>query len=284
MKPKNDFKASSSELSRFWYWINERHSIWIKRKNGFSKPWSNDWILQQYKFTNVFRQLDVGTIWLNELLKGTNSPELTLFTCCWYRMFNWYQHAEYFFHQGYVPSYNKLETYLCHCENMGDKIFTSAHMTCGMPGISKLDAHLESVEAIWKDRKALVGMCEAGLMQAIFIRLQEYRCIGKFISYEIVCDLRFTDVLLSTDKFTWANVGPGAKRGLKRLGLPTTIEAMVELRRIAKTALAPHVRSHFRGTKPPFELREIEHSLCEFDKYERVRTGVGTPRQRYDGS
>ena len=29
------------------------------------------------------------------------------------------------------------------------------------------------------------------------------------------------------------------------------------------------------------EMREIEHSLCEFDKYERVRLGQGTPRGRY---
>ena len=34
---------------------------------------------------------------------------------------------------------------------------------------------------------------------------------------------------------------------------------------------------------PPFELREIEHSLCEFDKYERIRLGQGRPKQKYKG-
>ena len=29
------------------------------------------------------------------------------------------------------------------------------------------------------------------------------------------------------------------------------------------------------------EMREIEHSLCEFDKYERVRNGEGKPRGLY---
>ena len=33
--------------------------------------------------------------------------------------------------------------------------------------------------------------------------------------------------------------------------------------------------------KPVLELRDIEHSLCEFDKYERVRLGQGQPRSKY---
>ena len=32
---------------------------------------------------------------------------------------------------------------------------------------------------------------------------------------------------------------------------------------------------------PPLEMREIEHTLCEFDKYERVRLGEGRPRGVY---
>jgi hypothetical protein len=283
MKPKNDFRAGSSELSRFWYWINERHSIWIKRKDGFPKPWSSDWIFQEFKFTNAFRQLDTGTIWLGKLLKRTKNPELTMFTCCWYRMFNWYMHAEYWYHQGCVPTYSQLVKFLGQRYRDGDKVFTSAHMTCGLPGVSKLDAHLESAEVIWNERAELIKVCKDGKMQTIFEKLRDYQCIGKFIAYEIACDLRFTDVLMGSDRNTWSNVGPGAKRGLKRLGMEPTVDAMIELRRMAKTALAPHVRSHFRGTGPPLELREIEHSLCEFDKYERVRTGAGRPRQKFDG-
>jgi hypothetical protein len=32
---------------------------------------------------------------------------------------------------------------------------------------------------------------------------------------------------------------------------------------------------------PAWEMREVEHSLCEFDKYERVRRGEGRPRGVY---
>ena len=35
---------------------------------------------------------------------------------------------------------------------------------------------------------------------------------------------------------------------------------------------------------PQLEMREIEHSLCEFDKYERARLGKGTLRAKYHPS
>lgn len=36
-----------------------------------------------------------------------------------------------------------------------------------------------------------------------------------------------------------------------------------------------------RGDWPVWELREVEHTLCEFDKYERARLGQGAPRGVY---
>ena len=32
---------------------------------------------------------------------------------------------------------------------------------------------------------------------------------------------------------------------------------------------------------PALEMRDIEHCLCEFDKYERTRLGEGRPRAKY---
>jgi hypothetical protein len=42
--------------------------------------------------------------------------------------------------------------------------------------------------------------------------------LGPFLAYEIVTDLRFTALLENApDIMTWANPGPGAKRGITRL-------------------------------------------------------------------
>jgi hypothetical protein len=52
--------------SVFWYYLNERYSIYLKRKAGMPKPWTEDPIFLSYKFTNVFREHDRGTTWLRE--------------------------------------------------------------------------------------------------------------------------------------------------------------------------------------------------------------------------
>jgi hypothetical protein len=50
---------------------------------------------------------------------------------------------------------------------------------------------------------------------------------------------------------------------------------MRELLEMSRTCLPDFV--------PPLELREIEHSLCETDKYLRVANGEGRPRAKYEG-
>lgn len=41
--------------------VVERHSIWMKRQEGLPAPWTEDPILAERKFTNVFRVLDPGS-------------------------------------------------------------------------------------------------------------------------------------------------------------------------------------------------------------------------------
>jgi hypothetical protein len=40
-------------------------------------------------------------------------------------------------------------------------------------------------------------------------------------------------------------------------------------------------REYLSAGFPMLEMRDIEHTLCEFDKYERTRLGEGTVRMLY---
>ncbi len=103
------------------------------------------------------------------------------------------------------------------------------------------------------------------------------------MAYEVVTDLRHTRYLRNApDIDTWAVAGPGAIRGLHRLhGRPykralSQEQACAEMRELlamSRTALPDFV--------PPLELREIEHSLCETDKWLRVIEGQGRLRAKY---
>ena len=49
------------KVEGFFNYINERHQIYLRRKNGLHPPWTEDKILKTYGFCNVFRELDTVT-------------------------------------------------------------------------------------------------------------------------------------------------------------------------------------------------------------------------------
>ena len=57
------------QVEKFFYWIEERHRIYMKKLRGESWPWTEDKILQEYKFTNPFRENDRTTIWFRENIR-----------------------------------------------------------------------------------------------------------------------------------------------------------------------------------------------------------------------
>lgn len=296
---KSDIEVGHATVEDFAYWINERHLIHLKREAGDPYPWTEDEILLKYKFTNVFRQLDRGTIALNNLLKLIPEDDLRMraFTCWWYRLFNLDIHANYFVERGEIPTPVEIEEYIQGKSKRGEKIFTSAHLTTSRAFSVKWMDYMEGVRLAYDQADNLVYVCkETASVLEVTRWLVQWPFIGGFVGYEIACDLLFIPGLLlnATDRLTWANMGPGARRGLRRLGLPAKnqMDGLISMRNLYNSfefrqALGDHVRCHIPtsdGAKPawpPFEIREIEHSLCEFDKYQRAKTGVGTPRQLF---
>ena len=108
------------------------------------------------------------------------------------------------------------------------------------------------------------------------------------MSYEVVTDLNYTPVLdKAQDRFSWANAGPGAKRGLNRIHDRTLTKSMPQTQANKEMqellAQAPnYIQSHV--PLDAVDMRTIEHSLCEWDKYERVRLGQGKPRSKYQAN
>jgi hypothetical protein len=288
-----------AKIEDFLYWITERHSIW---KNRFihkkPKPWSKDPLFQKWKFTNVFRQLDTGTIILNDMLgkwfknpipfgeMDTEDAIDILFNIIWYRMFNVADHA---INLGFVhhKDHKKVLKYLIERRDSGKQVFTGAYMVSGTGPCERhgkvYGTFLAAKEIAEKTGERWISFIYHNQsLRKVHKRLQRLPMLGHFNTYEVVCDLRFTPLLcMAEDIFTWANMGPGAERGLRRLGLPVETESMIKLYKIALKELPKEI-THKKY--PPFELREIEHSLCEFDKYQRVKTGVGRPRSRYPGA
>ena len=327
---KEDFVIGQSKVEDFWKFINERHSIYLKRKKGLFRPWTNDPIFLDWKFTNVFRELDRGTIAIRQVLKQlyrefsrsknnirressfsekkkeldsnkiqnlTNSYIRTQFiTCILYRMFGHHENCVF------GPIYNQTSFYnfLRGQRGVGKQIFTGAYM---QPSVKEEDK-LVSFERVCREivsyaediiLEISVGNTINCSLEHAWLILQKYDLIGPFIAYEFVCDLRYTDILRNaTDICTWCNIGPGAERGLKRMGFDSTLDNIKRLLHFSINDLSHGIKDHWvhqhydnqlgvNVKYPYWELREIEHCLCEFDKYERIRLGQGRPRAKYNG-
>ena len=149
-------------------------------------------------------------------------------------------------------------------------------------GMTKLPGCCHMVD-LFLESSARVELQEAETLEWAWSRLVKVPFIGPFTAYEIVSDLRWTCVLEhATDINSWANPGPGCMRGLSHLtGEPVDMKKAARAEYIAlMRQLLRCSRSKTNWSHAAWEMREVEHWLCEFDKYIRGTQG-GRLKRRF---
>lgn len=290
-------------LKLFLYWMVERHKIYIKKENGDPWPWTKDPILKEYKFTNPFRQNDAVTKELKLRLREVKGELGILRRIVIFRMFNWPPTYDLLASKGLVDTWNtgKAINVLRKYAAEGNKVFTGAYIiTNSGSERPKIDLVCEAINEMIKwDNRILSNIKNLNTLEGAVEELSKYKMVGAFIAYELVTDLRHTSILKKAkDIYTWANPGPGCKRGIHRLLFETVRGdkprgSMVDYQSVMQK-LIPLANDAFTEVLVPsgtpgmrdmvfakVEMRDIEHSLCEFDKYMRVKKGEGRPRGKY---
>lgn len=301
-------------------WMLERQKIYQRRIAGEPPPWTDDEVLNNYRFCNVYREQDTVTQWIDRNIRQPYANHKTLWLMLAIaRIINrtdtlaeligtnaWPNHV------AFTPS--KLAHALDARAARGVPIYTGAYMIRAESNPKQewyywskqqYIAHIV-IGRLWDDKHLWRGTLERAQQGKVgmkfvwdSLRLPRYIGWGPFMSYELVTDLRHTRYLCNApDIYSWANAGPGALRGLNRLndrpltqGIPAN-EAnreMQELMQELNELDEPEFNRVFgppegcRGAqRPRFEMRDIEHSLCETDKWLRVKNGEGRPRSKYD--
>lgn len=270
----------TKELRKLLYWMEERQRIYLKRQKGDPFPWTKDPILQRVKFCNTFREQDRVTVWLRENWREPfkNHPNLW-FAMCIARQINWPETLEDIeFPEEWNP--RQVLKVLEARKKFGKKVYTSAYLLGGgVPeGTSKAQYLVYNVlNPLWKENKKEQNADGAefpSTLEGMWQWLLTFTGFGNFLAYETVTDLRHTRYLCeASDIQTWANAGPGAKRGLNRLykrdlkagsSQQKLLDEMILVMNWLKCERNPLIL-------PQLELRDVEHSLCEFDKYVRAQ-------------
>jgi hypothetical protein len=277
-----------SSVEGFFDMVRERYTIYLKRQRGESWPWTDNGILRMGSFCNVFREDDKTTVWFRENIRDPlrNDPKV-LFATVAFRWFNrietgerikewllgdWDQDAVRKTLEGVAP------------------IVTGAYMIKSPVGYDKLNGVLRCIH-FFKPRVAgyLERFPDFSLERA-HNELQSAIFLGNFMAYEIATDLRHTYLLENApDIMTWASFGPGAARGLGRMFHQdikhynrTSTRDQKEMLELSKDILEKSKDDNYWHKEwPAWEMREVEHGLCEYDKYERVRLGEGKLKRKY---
>ena len=274
-------------LDLYFYWIHERETIRLdKEVQRRPQPWTDDPILQKFKFCQVFREEDITTRWFKHHIRNVwrDDPEVLMATV----IFRWFN---------FIETGRTLIRHNLHIEwdrkkaieeiTKQDKWVTGAYIVKTPNRMDKVTGVAECISHMWSDREKLVErILTTKSLEKSWEILRDYPYMGPFMAYEVITDLRHTYLLQDAeDILTWANAGPGAMRGLNRLAgrdldfcrrTHPWNDEMRNLWEISRERLNPNLIDLNR-----FEMREIEGGLCEFDKYSRILNEEGRTRSVY---
>jgi hypothetical protein len=277
----------------FYDFMVKRENIRLKKEAKLPWPWTDDKILQTYKFTNVKREHDHTTRWMRKHWTKPNELmplNMQLFNCALFRYFGTIEFAKVIgwqtnwekSDQGYVKNAAK-ERLSCK-----KKVFTGAYVITNQ-GIAAPKQEVVVDKFLTPFHKACPKLTiiarKTSRWQAVaeeMMKLQGFGGSG-FMTKEILQDAIHTPVFQDCiDLDTWCPIGPGARRGLARVyGLPvkTRFPGADGLSRMIN--LFDERVDHWPKDMVKLELHDIQFQLCEFDKYERVKLGEGRPRSKY---
>jgi hypothetical protein len=278
---------SASAYDRFFQTAYERQRIWYRRfVLKQDAPWTDDPVMAKYSFTNVLRELDRGTVFYQREVRdkmaqrGASDGDLLMATIL-YRMFNRISTWEQSLADPVLAGRFNISEIEERLRSQNGPVFTSAHMVCayhGMPGADKIARVCGFLGDIIEDRDDLAKKLQAHRFgKNAFEELTAFDGIGPFNGYEIYSDLLYCgDRFFSWDENQWANVGPGAHKGLKAIfpNEPPCVHLMlmVQLRDEQEAAFERLGLGDFYQLVPGekrLTLRSIEHWSCEFQKHNR---------------
>lgn len=255
----------------------ERENIRRRREAGGRGPWSDDKHLSSWRFCNVHRENDKTTKWFAENVRNHLGGFGVVRATVIFRWFNRIETGEII--KDLLLDGWDTEEARRRLKNV-HPVVTGAYIIKAADGYSKLDGILRCVdEALPRLEKMTPNWFT---LRGAWEDLCTIWYLGRFMAYEIVSDLRWTDVLqFANDKETWANAGPGCARGLgwvrsnnSSVFNPGSPKDQKEMLQIMKELLwRSHGSAYWPTEWQRWEMREVEHWACEYDKYRRAARG-----------
>lgn len=305
-KSKKIIPAPNDLFTWYLYWICERMDIFWRKYSGYRKPWTEDKILQEFKFCNVYRCLDrVSQYLLSHVIYNGKQyePEDIFFRILLFKHFNkvetWELLEKEFGDITYETGLENIARFLDECIDQGIAIYGNAYIiNCffyqypeysHIAGMSKHRAHFLIYEDEIFQNGHLYDFLEAKSLEELFGVFRKMKIYGDFTAQQYAIDLNYS-TLFNFDENDFAITGPGSIRGIER-----TFE---DARGCDYVGVIKWVHENFEELMSKFEketgmefkplpnrlptLIDLQNCFCETDKFLRGM-GIETPGVKVKG-
>lgn len=277
------------QLGAFLNFVMKRELVRIRRKAGQPYPWSDDEIINTYRFTNVRREDDAVTGWIRDNWRKPNAKDPDL----WFAMM-----VARFINQpatlerlGYPVPFDpdKMLAVLSTPNPGGVSIWRVAYMVRSdteYAGKPKAEYLIEAqFKSAWMARE-LIRPRKEDTLNSYHMKLMDLLYgMGSFMAAQVVADLKHAPPLKNaSDWSTFAASGPGSRKGLnavmgRELDSPWTEDKWRTAHARLIEALAPKIKDKELPLK--LDAQDWQNCLCEFHKWWKAYTGVGRPKQKF---
>lgn len=285
----------------FWEFIAERQQVWYRRVvKERPSPWTDDDILQEYRFTNVYRELDPGTQYVIQNILEVDAPRQDkIFNVMQYRLIGRLETHDYLGFQSLDKfDAREFETQLKRRrDNLGEAVFTGAYMVSGynqMGSSDKVENVAALFEEITSDPEIFDQVLAAESLEDAYDLIRSQPGFGNFLSYQVLVDLLYPvhyydgNAVLPFSSDDWSSPGPGARKGLKQLIIEfngfNRLAVMRWLRQYQQQEFDrlnldfPYLETE-GGDRLELSLANIQNCLCEFYKYYKILHSNGRARR-----
>jgi hypothetical protein len=266
----------------YWRFAAERQAIFLRRLRGCAKPWTEDPILRDFKFCNVYRASDrVSQYLLRNVIYSEEAADLSaddsFLRIVLFRLFS--KEATWEVLESTIGLITRstfqperLATTL-DITRLRGPIYTSAFILAPEgKGTSKHRSHLAVVKAMFNSGKLPRALAGASSLRDVYDALVAWPMIGPFLAYQLAIDLNYSEHLnFSENDFTMP--GPGALRGLKKVFVSfgdtkpnALIHHMVDVQEDEFRRLGLEFGGLFGR---PLHAIDCQGLFCEVDKYSR---------------
>lgn len=267
----------------YWRFAAERQSIFYRRLLGEAAPWTDDPILQGYKFTNAYRASDRVSQFLirHVIYAGSQEADEIVFRILIFKTFNKIETWQLLISElGQVSwreyDFRIYDRILTSAQTAKRSIYSAAYiMPSGANAFGynvKHRNHLSLIQKMMKEDLP-ARICDSRTMQGVFYLLRGYQMIGDFLAYQYAIDINYSN-LTSFSEMSFIVPGPGAKDGLRKcfsdfggLSEVDLIKLMADRQEDEFSRLGLKFKNLWGR---PLQLIDCQNLFCEVDKYARI--------------